>query len=245
MTFTALLTALRRHWVSLVASVVAGLLAATAVVVFSDRVYAGTASVYVTAVGGTGEAVTGSLQDAYQGTLLAQQKIKSYPDLVVSDRVLLPVVEDLGLDVSPSDLAERVSVTADGESTLLRVTVEDGDPERAADLANAITAEFIDVVAALESPTDPDRPAQVSVEVVDEARADDQPVSPRVLLTLAVGLALGLLLGCAAAVARDAVDRRETPVPGGRLRGRTDVAELGQEDAAASRGAPAPVETRV
>ncbi|WP_051683728.1 YveK family protein [Blastococcus sp. URHD0036] len=206
MTFSALLTALRRHWVLLVASVLAGLIAAAAVVVFSPRVYAGTASVYVTAVGGSGEATATSLQDAYQGTLLAQQKIKSYPGLVLSDRVLFPVIDRFGLDDSTSELADRVSVVADGESTLLRVTVEDRSAERAADLANAITTEFIDVVDELEQPGG--RPAQVSVEVVDEARASDDPVSPRVALTLAVGLALGVLLGCTAAVVREASARR-------------------------------------
>ncbi|WP_018331125.1 polysaccharide biosynthesis tyrosine autokinase [Actinomycetospora chiangmaiensis] len=201
MTLTVLWRALVRRWLFVVAGLAVGLLAAGAVVLFSPRTYASTASVYVSATDSSANA-----SNAYQGTLFSQQKIKTYTEILTSERVLTPVVQQFGLDESPADLAADVAVASDAESTLLRITVQNGDPQRAADLANAVTTRFIQVVGQLERPRVPGAPAPVSVDVVDQAQAASAPVSPKVTLDLVVGAVLGLLVGVAAAVVRSAAD---------------------------------------
>ncbi|GAA4840190.1 polysaccharide biosynthesis tyrosine autokinase [Actinomycetospora corticicola] len=200
MTLTVLGRALVRRWLFVVAGLVVGLLAAGAVVLFSPKAYDSTASVYVSATDSAANA-----SNAYQGTLFSQQKVKTYTEILTSERVLTPVVQQFGL-ASVADLADQVSVASDSESTLLRITVRDDDPQRAADLANAVTTRFIGVVGQLERPRVPGAPAPVSVDVVDQAQPSSDPVSPKVTLDLVVGAVLGLLVGIAAAVVRSAAD---------------------------------------
>jgi capsular exopolysaccharide synthesis family protein len=203
MTFTALLIAIRRQVLLLLAGTLVGVLAAGGVLLFTPRSYASTASVYISATD-----TAANSQTAYQGTLLSQQMVKTYTGILVSDRVLQPVIDQFAPERSAADLASHVAVTADAESTLLRITIDDRSPRRAADLANSVTTSFIRVVGQLERPTVSGGLPLVSVDVVDRARPDSQAVSPRVWLDLAVGLVLGLLLGATAAVLRSASDSR-------------------------------------
>lgn len=201
MTFPALLTALRRRWPLLVAGLLAGLLAAFAVVVLSPKTFAATSTLYISA-----DDTSTNAQNAYQGTLLSQQKVKSYTEIAVSRRVLQPVIDQLRLTETPSSLGGKVAVSADTQSTLLRVTVQDRSPQRAADVGNAVTARFIEVIGQLERPRVAGAAPTTTVDVVDRAVVDRSPVSPRTGLDLVVGLVLGLLLGIAAAVIRAATD---------------------------------------
>ena len=207
MTFNALLRALRRRWPMVVAGVLVGLVAAGTVTLLLPRSYASTASVYVTA---TDSSV--SSPNAYQGSLFSQQKVKSYSEIVVSDRVLQPVVDQYALGPT-TDFADHVVVAAESDSTVLRITVDDASPQRAAEIANAVSARFIQVVAELERPRIPGTPPAVDVAVIDQATPDEEAVSPRPFLNLAVGLVLGVVLGVTAAVLRTAYDTSLRTVP--------------------------------
>jgi capsular exopolysaccharide synthesis family protein len=200
MTFVALLTAVRRRWVWLVAGLLVGLLTAAVVTALVPRSYSSTTSLYVSAVDDT------SAQNAYQGVLLSQQRVKSYTEILTSDRVLAPVIDQLRLGETTTALAKHVTVTADTDSTLLRVAVTDSSPQRAAATADAISARFVGVVGQLERPTGTGAPAVV-VSSVDAAVANPTPVSPRWSVNLVVGAVLGLVLGAVAAVVRAATDR--------------------------------------
>lgn len=203
MTFLALLTAIRRRALLVLAGLVVGLVVAAGVTAFLPRSYAATASLYVSAVDDT------SAQNAYQGVLLSQQRVKSYTEILTSDRVLRPVMDGAGIPGSVADFADHVAVTTDTDSTVMKVTVSEDSPTRAADLANAIAARFAQVVGQLERPAvagAPRTPA-VTVATVDAAVADPTAVSPRWTVNLVVGAVVGLLLGIAAAVLAAATDR--------------------------------------
>lgn len=203
MTFVALLTAVRRRWLWLIVGLLVGLLTATAITALVPRTYSSTASLYVSAIDDT------SAQNAYQGVLLSQQRVKSYTDILTSDRVLQPVIDRLGLGEDTATLAKHVAITTDTDSTLLRITVTGASPQRATSTADAISARFVEVVGELERPRGTGAPAVV-VSSVDDAVIDNTPVSPRWPLNLVVGVVLGLVLGAAAAVVRAATDRSLT-----------------------------------
>ncbi|MCD2187741.1 polysaccharide biosynthesis tyrosine autokinase [Actinomycetospora soli] len=214
MTFVALLTAIRRRWLLLVAGLAVGLAVAAGVTAFLPRTYAGTASLYVSAVDDT------TAQNAYQGVLLSQQRVKSYTEILTSERVLRPVMDAAGIPGSTADFADHVAVTTDTDSTVMKVTVTEDSAPLAADLANAVAARFAQVVGQLERPAGAaagQAPA-VTVATVDAAVADPSAVSPRWSVNLVVGAVVGLLLGIAAAVTAAATDRS--------LRRPTDLAGL-------------------
>lgn len=201
MTFVALLTAVRRRWLLLVAGLAVGLAVAAGVTAFLPRTYAGTASLYVSAVDDT------SAQNAYQGVLLSQQRVKSYTEILTSERVLRPVMDAAGVPGSTADFADHVAVTTDTDSTVMKVTVTESSAQQAADLANAVAARFSQVVGQLERPVGAGQPPAVTVATVDAAVVDPTAVFPRWSVNLVVGAVVGLLLGAAAAVIAAATDR--------------------------------------
>ena len=72
----------------------------------------------------------------------------------------------------------------------MNVSVTDSHPQRSADLANAVCAEFQTVAADAEGPN----PVVVAKQV-EKANAPQNPFSPNATRLLAVGALIGLLLG--------------------------------------------------
>lgn len=201
MTFSSLLRTLRDRWLFLVAGLLVGLLGALLVIVLTPRTYASTSSLYVSAFDNSQSATS-----AYQGSLLSQQRVKSYSELMVSERVLQTVIDRLGLPETAPELAQKVSVTSATDSTILAVTVSDRDPRRAADMANAVAGRFTEVVAELERPRVPGAAPAVNVSVVDGARPVLEAVTPKVPLNLVVGAVVGLVAAAATALVRGSLD---------------------------------------
>ncbi|MHC1560538.1 tyrosine-protein kinase domain-containing protein [Actinomycetospora sp. C-140] len=201
MTVTSMLRTLRERWLLLVAGVLVGLLAAGAVAFFTPRTYAATTSLFVSAADGSAGALS-----AYQGSLLSQQRVTSYAQLVVSERVLAPVAADLTPGRAPTDLADDVAVTTATNSTIMSITVEDLDPSRAAALADAVAARFTAVVGELEASRVPGQPPAISVNVVDRATAPTDPERPSIPVDLVVGFVVGLVGGAALALVRGTLD---------------------------------------
>jgi capsular exopolysaccharide synthesis family protein len=76
--------------------------------------------------------------------LLASQRIsQTYADLATTGTILGQVMANAGLGVTVDEFRGRVKADAPANSTLVTVTVQDGDPQRAANLANAIGNQLI------------------------------------------------------------------------------------------------------
>ena len=79
----------------------------------------------------------------YNQLLASQRLSQTYADLATTTPVLQAVIKTVQLDVAPEDFRKRVRADAPRDSTLLTITAEDGDPARAARIANALAAELI------------------------------------------------------------------------------------------------------
>lgn len=75
--------------------------------------------------------------------------IQIYTGLVMRDKILQPVIDNLNLGISVTDLQGRVSTNADTALPLLEIVVADTDAVKAANIANAIAQQMIE-----ESPTE-------------------------------------------------------------------------------------------
>jgi polysaccharide biosynthesis transport protein len=76
--------------------------------------------------------------------LLASQRIsQTYADLATTGTILAQVIANAGLGLTTDEFRGRVKANASSQSTLVTVTVQDGDPARAATLANAIGDQLI------------------------------------------------------------------------------------------------------
>lgn len=136
--------AIVRTWLPLlIASVV---LAGGAAYVFSSlqpKVYEAKATMIV------GQSLSGVSPDYTQ--LLASQRLSTTYAAVATTRPQLEkVIATLGLDTSADNLAKNVVAEAPIDSTLVTITAQAGDPEVAADIANALAKELIAASPAIQ-----------------------------------------------------------------------------------------------
>lgn len=134
--------------------------------------------------------------ETYQGSLLAQERIVSYLELIKGDRVAEGAINRLGLDMSGPDLVKNIEATAELKSVVMDVSVTDSQAARSAQLANAVCSEFQGIAGDTEAPS-----PVVNVKLVETAIPPQQPISPKPHQNLAVGALAGLLAGLAIVVA--------------------------------------------
>ena len=134
---------LLRRWRCIVAGICAGLSLGGLVTALTPAQYAADTTLYVSPGVPTTDA-----QAAYQGGLLSEHRMKSYVELITSERVAEEVRTDLDLPGSAADLADRIAAVAQPETMVLTVTARDGSPARAAETADATAASFVTVGAA-------------------------------------------------------------------------------------------------
>jgi capsular exopolysaccharide synthesis family protein len=192
----------RKQW--LLISLVVGLALAggAAVTLAATPQYAASVTFFVTTSGTGG---VGGVADAYQGSLFSQQRVKSYVDLLGSERLAKSMVEAEELGLEPDEVAGRITAVALPDTVLLQATVTDSSPSRAHRIASAMSTEFIDLVRELETPPG-GRSATVKVEVIEGPRVGSSPVSPAPVRNLGLALVLGVALGVGVALLRELLD---------------------------------------
>ena len=94
--------------------------------------YNSTTRVYVVNQKKDNQAIT--TQDVQLGTLL----VKDYKEIILSNSVMSDVVAKNKLQITPGELAKKISVEAPKDTRIISITVTDKDPQKARDLANAV-----------------------------------------------------------------------------------------------------------
>ncbi|CAI7623176.1 unnamed protein product [Penicillium discolor] len=147
--------------------------------------------------------------DLVQGTTFARQMVTTYVDVIGTELVLQPVIDELGLDTTVTGLASQVTATTPLNTVTINITATDTDPERTAQIANQTAISFAAAVQnTLEKPTAEGATSPVSITVTDPATAPTAPSSPNVPLLILLGGLLGLGAGAAIAVLRQILDVR-------------------------------------
>jgi len=205
LTLREYLQVIRERWVLVVSGLVLGVVVAGVVTLLTPSEYSSSAVLYVAS---QSQSNTDTTQAAYQGSLLSQERVKSYAQMITSDRITRAAAQQMG---DPS-LADRVTASTQPDTVLLTASVTDRRPERAAAMANAVADVFGRAVAALEQPADQTKPPTVSIKMFEPAQVPTAPTSPKISLDLALGAVLGLLVGLGAAVARHILDTRISSV---------------------------------
>lgn len=199
---------LRRNWSVVVAFTLAGLLGAGAASILVQPTYEADTQLFVSIQN------SGSVQELAQGNTFSQARVQSYVKTVGTPTVLQPVIDSLGLQVTPKELASQVSASTDINTVLITVSVLDTSPVQAAAIAQAVADSLIKAVDSLEKP-EAGGSSPVRLSVVTPATAPIGPSAPNTKLNLALGTFVGLILGVATAVLRTTLDNR--------VRGEADV----------------------
>jgi capsular exopolysaccharide synthesis family protein len=191
-----------KRWLPILVITILGLAAAGLFTYVSPKVYTAETQSFV-AISNTGQ----SNGDILSGATFAQQRVRSYTQLVTSPAVLQPVIDELQLDTTVEALAKNVSASSPLDTVLINVQAKDGKPQQAADIANATAKQLGLVIEQLETPTGA-KSSPVKVTLTDPAAPPPGQSSPRPLLNLALGLLIGLALGLAYAFVRESLDTR-------------------------------------
>lgn len=200
MELTDLVRILRRRWIPIVAAGIVGVGAAAGVSALQAPSYASTTQVFVSTQ--TGE----TSNDLAQSNAYTLSRVLTYSELASSERVLADVVADLGLDVDVRDLARRVTATPVPETTIIEITATSGDPQRAADIANATATSLADVVDEIEGTSTQASPVRLTT--VEAARPPESASSPSWPLNMLLGGLAALVLATGFVVLRDLLDTR-------------------------------------
>jgi capsular exopolysaccharide synthesis family protein len=197
-----LITAIRRHLVLLVGVVLMGAGVAQLITMLQSTMFESKASVFVS-MSQEGQGI----DQAYQGTLFSQQRVRSYADLVTTPKVTIPVIRELRLHMRPERLAKQLKVDVPIDTVLLNVTARAGDPVMAARIVNSVTRHLISAVAEVEAPK-PGHSPPVRIQVVRPGAVPSEPSSPKPVLNIAIGAVLGAIGGVLAGMLREALDTR-------------------------------------
>lgn len=92
---------------------------------------------------------SGDITD-YNAIVTSERLARTYSTMIPRRPVLEAVIQRMGLNESPASLAKRMRVSLIQDTQLIQLDVEDANPQRAADLANAIAEEFIRQNGALQ-----------------------------------------------------------------------------------------------
>lgn len=201
MTITQFARVLSKHWLLALAPFVLCVIATFVVSKQTTPVYTASASSYFTLPFGQ------SGTDLFQGSNYTQQQLASYAQLATKPIVLEPVIDDLGLDMKPTELARQVRASAAPDSVIINIAATDPDPQRAADIANAITGE-IGRVASKLAPSLSNGDAAITASTIAKATAPSSPSAPNTKRNILGGALAGVFLGVLLALAREVLDHR-------------------------------------
>lgn len=199
---------LRRSWVLITVLTLAAVAAAAVFSLLQTPKYQASTRVFVSA------SAAANISELSAGSNFTQQIVRSYAELVTTNTVLDPVITRLGLAMSPAELAEDVTATAELNTVIVEITVVNNDPVLAAEIANQAAANLIRVVPEF-TPDSAEGISPVKITVAQVAAVPQSPISPNVPLNIALGLLVGLALGVGVGVLRSVLDQR--------IRGRRDV----------------------
>jgi receptor protein-tyrosine kinase len=187
------------RWTLLVGLLV-GLALAAGLNATAVRTYASSTELFVSVTR------TPDAPSAYQGSLFTQERMDSYARLLTTAQLAQQVVDDLGIPLTANQVVAKVNAIPLPKTDILEVTVTDTSPERAQAIADSLGRQFARQVATLET-SDVAQGPTVEVRPIEPATFEPATVSPGMSRYLAVGAALGLMVGLGIVLLRQRGDR--------------------------------------
>lgn len=179
-----LLAYLRKWWLILICTAVAGLITLIYTVNFITPLYKSSVSVYVN------NARADQQIEYISNTNLAtaQKLVNTYINIIRSDRVLAKVADASELDVTADEIRKIMSAEQVDTTELFTVTITHADPEKAAQIANAVAEVAPGEIGEIVEGS--------STKIIDYAKVPEKPSSP----SKAKNTVLGALVGGVLAV---------------------------------------------
>ncbi len=153
--------------------------------------------------------------------LAAANLAKTYAELMLKRPVLEAVSTNLKLGISPDLLTTKIKVTTIPNTQLLLITVEDTNPQKAADIANQVVKVFNQQLEEAHIPS--------TLSVFEPAQSEDKSVRPKVMQSTLLASILGAMLALGIAFLVETFDKSvESDVEVEEATGLTTLATIGR-----------------
>ncbi|MDU3335643.1 YveK family protein [Paraclostridium bifermentans] len=110
----------------------------------------------------------------------------TYGEIIKSKSVLNEVEDSLDLNCGYEELSDKVNVSSINKTQIISVSVQDTNPKRAAEIANAIPTAFQQEVKRITQAND--------VKVIDKAVVPNKPAKPNKATIIAISAILGIMI---------------------------------------------------
>lgn len=117
------------------------------------------------------------------------QLINTYNVIIKSPAILDKVIEKEKLDMSTGTLNELVTVSSEQNSQVVNISVQNEDPQKAANIANSIAATFQEEITKIMNVDN------VSILTQAQLGEDPSPIKPKPLMNMAIAFVVGLMAG--------------------------------------------------
>ncbi|MFF5625278.1 polysaccharide biosynthesis tyrosine autokinase [Microbacterium sp. NPDC012755] len=194
-------SAIRKFWYVIIGMAIIGGAVGYGISATTTPQYQSTATLYFAMNQGT----TGT--DLNQGSTYTQSQMLSFAQLATSSRVLAPVIDELGLDITPKELVRSIAITIPQDTIILSVQVTSTSAKRSADIANAISEELSSAVKTIVAKGVDQKPTIVP-SVIDEAVVPQFQSLPNKSKDAGLAAVLGLVLGILVAFIATIADTR-------------------------------------
>ncbi len=145
---------------------------------------------------------TDSNQIIYNDLLTNQKLVKTYSEIIKSDRVSENVIHRLNLTLTSEELLKMVTTKSNEESLITSITVRNHDPQSSVDIANAYAQSFYENIHQI---------MQVdNVSILDEAKLPPHPtpILPKPYMNISVSIFLTIIVCILLILFNESIDRR-------------------------------------
>lgn len=118
---------------------------------------------------------------------LNSKLISTYSGLLESSKVTRQVITNLGIDDSEASIKNNVSVSAETGTDIIKITVKNTDPEKAADIANEMAVVFAEEVKRLYG--------MDNINTLDIAEPSEAPSNVNLTKTIIIFGVIGAVIG--------------------------------------------------
>lgn len=129
---------------------------------------------------------TGSEMVTTEQLSVSEKLAVTYGEIIKSKSVLNEVEDSLALNCGYEELSDKVNVSSINKTQIISVSVQDTNPKRATDIANAIPTAFQQEVKRITQAND--------VKVIDKAVVPNKPIKPNKATIIAISAILGIMI---------------------------------------------------
>lgn len=202
------------RWLPVIAGLAVGALLGLLATAVVPRTYESQVKLFVNVSSSTTAA------DLQMSEEFAKSRAASYVEAVDSSAVLQPVVDQLQLDISPEELADRIIATNPPTTAIINITVRDSTAEQSARIADQTAQSLTNLSATLQGQPDP-ATSPVQVTILQRAAIQFSPTGPNLALNMLGGALVGTAFGAGIVLFRGSGSRQRPSVPEQTVAGRS------------------------